>query len=177
MIRRKARDKNLRRHPITLLYAEKEEGPWQPIATNLENTGKFVWKVPANALPRILVRVEAVDLAGNVGSAQTKDTVKVDLKRPKVGTVNITPVDSAPPPRAQPTASPPGSPFPAAEGGPHGAGGAPLSGAGVKSGPAVTTLMAPDEVLRPNSVPCGPRRISTRSSSGRSVKAAPARAR
>ena len=35
-----------------------------------------------------------------------------------------------------------------------------------KSGAAVMTLMAPAEVFLPNSVPCGPRRISTRSSVG-----------
>jgi hypothetical protein len=35
------------------------------------------------------VRVEAIDEAGNKGYAQTKDTVKVDLKIPKIDTLDV----------------------------------------------------------------------------------------
>jgi hypothetical protein len=88
-----AADKNLGRQPITLSYAEKEDGPWKVIAGNLENTGKYVWQAPANTA-RFLVRVEAADLAGNVGRAQSARPLLMDTSTP---TVSIVGVEAAPP--------------------------------------------------------------------------------
>ncbi len=85
-----ATDKNLSRTPITLSYAENPEGPWTTIAANLENTGRYVWRMPPTGIPyQFHVRVEAVDRAGNVGSAQTAGLVKVDLSRPKVSLIDV----------------------------------------------------------------------------------------
>lgn len=85
-----ATDKNLARAPIALSYAEHPEGPWTPIAANLENTGRYIWRLPPTGIPyQFHVRVEAVDLAGNVGSAQTPTLVKVDLSRPKVSILDV----------------------------------------------------------------------------------------
>ena len=70
-IKWKASDKNLGRQPITLSYAEKEEGPWKVIAAGLENAGTYNWEVPKGTPARVLFRVEATDLAGNVGRAQS----------------------------------------------------------------------------------------------------------
>jgi hypothetical protein len=88
----RASDKNLGRQPITIYYAEKEEGPWKTIASNLENTGKYVWQVPPG-VARVHFKVEATDLAGNVGKAQWSKPVLLDTSMP---TVSITAVDSAP---------------------------------------------------------------------------------
>ena len=79
-----AADKNLGRNPITLAYSEHAEGPWQTIAASLENTGRYVWRMPSTGVPyRFLVKVEAADRAGNVGAALTPQPVIVDLSRPK----------------------------------------------------------------------------------------------
>src|SRR5262249_31386977 len=51
-----AADKNLGPRPITLSYALKPEGPWNPIATNLENTGRYEWPLPADVPCRFLIR-------------------------------------------------------------------------------------------------------------------------
>lgn len=91
-IRWKAVDKNLGSTPVGLYYSEKEAGPWQPIATNLENTGRYVWQVPASAPASFFLRVEATDLAGNMGRAQTAKPVLLDTSRP---TVSILDVESA----------------------------------------------------------------------------------
>lgn len=84
----KASDSNLGRQPITLMYAEKEEGPWKPIATNLENSGKYVWQAPTD-VARVLVKVEATDLSGNVGKSQSAQPVMLDNARPRVAIINV----------------------------------------------------------------------------------------
>ena len=91
-IRWKATDKNLGSTPVGLYYAEKDGGPWQPIATGLENNGRYVWQVPASAPASFFVRVDATDLAGNMGRAQTAKPVLLDTSRP---TVSILDVESA----------------------------------------------------------------------------------
>jgi hypothetical protein len=89
LIRWQSSDKNLGRHPVTLSYAEKEEGPWTVIAANLDSTGQYTWQVPANVPPRALLKVEAIDLAGNVGQAQSEKPILMDSSRPNVSIVNV----------------------------------------------------------------------------------------
>jgi hypothetical protein len=71
VIRWTAKDANLGSSPITLAYAERLEGPWTPIAANLENSGRYEWTMPSCVPANVFVRVQANDLAGNVGLAQT----------------------------------------------------------------------------------------------------------
>jgi len=79
----KATDKNLGREPIALLYRKDSQGQWGTIAAGLENSGRYVWKMPKDVPYSFFVRVDAVDLAGNVGSAETPKPVLVDLRLPK----------------------------------------------------------------------------------------------
>jgi hypothetical protein len=74
---------------VGLYYAEKESGPWLPIATSQENSGRYVWQVPASAPPSFFVRVEATDLAGNMGRAQTAKPVLLDTSRPTVSILGV----------------------------------------------------------------------------------------
>jgi hypothetical protein len=71
LLRWSAKDRNLGPRPITLLYADQPEGPWRPIAANLENSGRFEGSLPSSLSSTLYVRVEAADLMGNVGVAQT----------------------------------------------------------------------------------------------------------
>jgi hypothetical protein len=86
-----ATDKNLGPKPITLSYAEQADGPWKPIVANLENTGRYVWQVPKTASPRLMLRVEATDLVGNIGEAQTPEPVTLDLAQPVVSILGVEP--------------------------------------------------------------------------------------
>jgi hypothetical protein len=86
-----ARDKNLAAQPITLLYKE-DKGEWVKIVDKLENTGRYVWQMPAEVPYRFFVKVEAVDRAGNVGSATTPDMVAVDLSQPKATILRVEPL-------------------------------------------------------------------------------------
>jgi hypothetical protein len=93
-----ARDANLARQPITLLYATKSEGPWLPIVKNIENTGRYVWRMQTDVPFEFFVRVEAVDEAGNVGQADTRTSVKVDLALPKARVIGIDGIKAEPAP-------------------------------------------------------------------------------
>jgi hypothetical protein len=85
----KASDKNLGRDPVTISYGADTQGPWTPIAKQIENQGRYVWHMPAGVPYKFWVKVEAKDKAGNVGSAQTMDAVIVDLHQPKGLITNI----------------------------------------------------------------------------------------
>jgi hypothetical protein len=84
-----ARDRNLGHRPIALFWSETPEGPWKVMASNLENTGKYVWAAPRDMPPRFLVKVEATDLAGNVGSAQSPPPAVLDVRVPMVSIVGV----------------------------------------------------------------------------------------
>lgn len=88
-----ATDRNLARRPITLAYAERAEGPWVPLAANIENTGRYVWNLPASAPVSFFVRVEAADLVGNVGSAQTPRPIVIDMSQPSISILDVSPAD------------------------------------------------------------------------------------
>lgn len=87
----KASDKHLGERPITLYYAEQAEGPWSTIVANTENTGSYVWKMPTTLPQRLVIRMEAVDVAGNLGMTQTRQPVLVDLAKPSVSILSIKP--------------------------------------------------------------------------------------
>lgn len=88
-VRWSATDVNLAPHPITLSYAERSEGPWHPIATNLPNTGHYLWSLPAGLPGQFLVRVEAADLANNVGTAQSASPILLDNSTPTVSILSV----------------------------------------------------------------------------------------
>jgi hypothetical protein len=89
IIKWKATDKNLGPKPITLSYAVKEGGPWQVIAANVPNSGRYVWPLLPEVPARFRVRVEATDLVGNVGFAQTPKPVLMDRSQPTVSILTV----------------------------------------------------------------------------------------
>lgn len=91
VVRWTASDKNLGPKPITLLYAEKNDGPWQTMAANVENNGKYSWAIPSGIPARFFVRVEATDLVGNVAGAQTPTPISLDLSLPTVSILGVEP--------------------------------------------------------------------------------------
>jgi hypothetical protein len=81
-----ASDERLTDKPITLSIATKKEGPYTPIATAIENTGRYVWHMPREHPYAFFLRVEAEDQAGNVGLVTTPEPIRIDLTRPR-GTI------------------------------------------------------------------------------------------
>jgi hypothetical protein len=86
-----ANDKNLTATPISLRYAESVEGPWLPIATDLDNSGRYIWRVPPATPFKFFVRVEAVDRGGNLARADSAKPVLVDTAQPKGRLLGVEP--------------------------------------------------------------------------------------
>jgi hypothetical protein len=116
-IRWTASDKNLAQQPISILYAEMPEGPWKPIAESLPNDGRYIWAVPETHPFQFYVRVEAIDLAKNVGHEATLKPVAVDTKVPKARIKGVMPAEAGgrlgvSPAAPDPAAPTPGAPVP-----------------------------------------------------------------
>lgn len=88
-----ASDRNLDPRSVCLSYATEPEGPWSPIARNVDNLGKYGWKADEDEGQRLYVRVEVMDLAGNIGTARSQEPLVLDLSRP---TARITRLEEAP---------------------------------------------------------------------------------
>jgi hypothetical protein len=103
IVRWNAKDRNLGPRPITLLYAERPEGPWAPIAANLENTGHYEWIMPPCVPANVCVRVLATDLMGNVGMVQTA-TLRIPGR--SENSTHLTEQTLAPPPSTSTASTP-----------------------------------------------------------------------
>jgi hypothetical protein len=79
-----ASDKNIAANPVTLQWAEQAEGPWQMIASELTNSGRYTWQLPPNMPYRVYLRLLVRDSAGNVGMDQTAAPVLIDLQEPEI---------------------------------------------------------------------------------------------
>jgi hypothetical protein len=79
----KANDENLAANPITLHWAERPDGPWQLIAADLTNCGRYAWQLPPNLPYRVYLRVTARDAAGNIAVDETPEAIAVDLHEPE----------------------------------------------------------------------------------------------
>jgi hypothetical protein len=91
LLRWSAEDKNLGSNPIALEYAEKLDGPWLPIQTDLENTGRYSWKVAPTTPVQVYLRLRVRDKAGNEGLAVTAQPQFVDLVEPEGGLIGVQP--------------------------------------------------------------------------------------
>jgi hypothetical protein len=89
-----AKDKNLTANPVTLEWAERQGGPWQPIGADLPNTGRHTWKLPPNLPYNVFMRLIVRDAAGNVSVAETDRPVLVDLSEPEGVIKTVQPVGS-----------------------------------------------------------------------------------
>jgi hypothetical protein len=72
----RATDNNLENRPIGLFYSSRPTGPWSAIATNLENTGEYAWRVERYVPARFYLRAEARDTAGNLAAFQTREPIE-----------------------------------------------------------------------------------------------------
>jgi hypothetical protein len=91
----KADDTFLQATPITIyLSTTPQGGDVQPIASKLANRGSYRIKTDDPHLGgryEFYIKVEAIDEAGNIGSDQWRNIVKVDLKIPRIKSINVQP--------------------------------------------------------------------------------------
>jgi hypothetical protein len=104
-IRWLVQDPHLAEKPITISYSI-DKTTWHAIATGIANDGRFVWPIPTTADLQhhsVYIKVEAVDLGGNLGS-DTSPLVVIDLAVPKVKIRTLEGVQGVPPPPGTPIA-------------------------------------------------------------------------
>jgi hypothetical protein len=84
ILRWQAVDDNLEPRPISLFYSSRASGPWSAIATHLENTGEYAWRVERHVPERFYLRAETRDAAGNLAAFQTREPIEFDGLAPAV---------------------------------------------------------------------------------------------
>lgn len=88
-IRWKVRDHRLSDRPIGLSFSADVGGPWTPIASGLPDTGQYYWHVGTSVPPRVYLRLEMRDVAGNEGTHTTHEAINVEGLVPKARIRNL----------------------------------------------------------------------------------------
>jgi hypothetical protein len=85
--------------PIVLAYSEGRGGPWHVLASGLENTGRYAWPLNPNLPPRVYLRLEIQDAAGNLGIYEAPEPVGLILSTPAAPLHDLNPLGrlNAPP--------------------------------------------------------------------------------
>jgi hypothetical protein len=81
VIRYVVRDPLIAPRSARLLYSPNADGPWATIADAAENQGEHRWAPDRNVPAKVFIRVEATDLAGNVGAATSAGEVSIAAPR------------------------------------------------------------------------------------------------
>lgn len=87
-----AKDQMLSARPVSLWFSETLGSRWTPIASELENTGHYAWPLDRRLPPRVYLRLEVRDEAGNLATCETPQPVTVDRLRPSARIRNVRPV-------------------------------------------------------------------------------------
>ncbi len=82
-------DADLPEQPVMLSRAYAPTGPWEPISGWIENTGRFNWAVDQSLDRPIYVRLEARDLAGNIGKVDGDQPLQIDMTTPTARIIDI----------------------------------------------------------------------------------------
>jgi hypothetical protein len=88
-----ADDKMLAARPVSLSFSQNRGGPWLPVASGLENTGRYAWPIDNRTPSQFYLRLEVRDEAGNIGAHQTPEPVTIDQSRPTIRVREVRPVE------------------------------------------------------------------------------------
>ncbi len=78
-----ASDDHLAPRGISLRWADSSAGPWNTIASGLENSGRYAWRLDKRAPARVHILLEARDEAGNLTSHELGEPVSLERIRPQ----------------------------------------------------------------------------------------------
>lgn len=83
-IRWEAFDENLLERPVSIFLSDRPDGQWFRIATDLANSGQYMWRLDDGLPPEIYLRLVVRDEAGNVAEHIAEQPVRLDDLRPAV---------------------------------------------------------------------------------------------
>ncbi|MEN6458874.1 MAG: hypothetical protein ABFC63_08080 [Thermoguttaceae bacterium] len=87
-----ADDRMLAARPISLSFSESRSGPWLPIGSGLENTGRYAWPIDNRIPPKVFLRIEVRDEAGNMAVHELADPIPIDQSRPTIRIRDVRPL-------------------------------------------------------------------------------------
>ena len=87
-----ADDLMLAARPVSLLFSQTRGGPWTPIASGMENTGRYAWLLDSHMPGQVYLRLEVRDEAGNIGIHEPPEAVVIDQSHPTVRIRDVRPV-------------------------------------------------------------------------------------
>lgn len=96
VMRYECTDMNLTQRPITLSFGPSQAGPWSTIAAGLENEGAYVWPADPNLPRQIYLRIDAIDLAGNLGSYILDTPIDIQGLAPRARIRGFNPLTGSP---------------------------------------------------------------------------------
>ncbi len=82
-------DADLPEQPVMLSRAFSPTGPWEPISGWIENSGRYIWTLDQTIDRPIYIRLEARDLAGNIGKVDSDQPLQIDLRRPTARILDV----------------------------------------------------------------------------------------
>ncbi|HVX15871.1 MAG TPA: hypothetical protein VHC22_32105 [Pirellulales bacterium] len=92
-----ANDKHLASRGIALRWSESAQGPWNTIASGLENSGRYAWRLDQRLPRQVYLQLEARDDGGNVATDQLPQPASLERIRPQGRIREVRPVGAAPP--------------------------------------------------------------------------------
>jgi len=92
LLRWAVEDRNLEPRPIGLFYSTHPNGPWSTIASGLENTGSYTWRLQRHMPNQFYVRLEARDMAGNLTTHQSSTPISLSRPQPTGHLRNVRPI-------------------------------------------------------------------------------------
>ncbi len=101
----RAADLHLATKPVSMWWRPDLPGArWRPFLDRVENTGKYIWTLPAEIPSKFHIRVDVLDTLGNRGTAETTETgpVIVDRARPRSRIIGLDPSRTGTGPAARP---------------------------------------------------------------------------
>lgn len=93
-IRWEATDAHLFDRPVTILMSDRPESGYSVLAAGLPNSGQYFWPYDPRAPQQMYLRLEVRDAAGNVGSYQTSEPIRVEGLTPKARIRGVAPVET-----------------------------------------------------------------------------------
>jgi hypothetical protein len=72
--------------PIALFFGESTNGPWRKIASQIPNSGSFVWQLDDRVPSQFYLRLEVTDRAGNMAADVLQNPIRRDGFAPQ-GTI------------------------------------------------------------------------------------------
>jgi hypothetical protein len=96
LVRWTASDENLEARPIGLFYAMEPQGPWSTIATDIDNSGQYAWRLLRQVPQKLFLRLEIRDKAGNVAIRTSPAPVVLNLPQPTGRLRSVRPVQEDP---------------------------------------------------------------------------------